>query len=207
MQAGTLIARVRATLLDPAGVYWPDGELYDYLSAAQTAVVSLKPDAYALTATVALTAGVLQGIPQDGVQLLDVVRNAGGTGIRQIERDTLSHANAQWAGAAPQAQVLHYMPDPRNPLRFHVFPPSDGSGSVELVYAAVPPRVAASGDTLVLPQVYESALHAYVCALAFAKNTDRGDLSRYQALMAQFYQLVSGKGQAQVAEAPAGGGG
>lgn len=205
MQAGVVIARARATLLDPAGVYWPDAELYDYLSAAQTAVVSLKPDAYALTAMVTLVAGVLQSIPDDGAQLLDVVRNADGTAIRQIDREALSHANQAWAGVAPQAQVLHYMPDPRNPLRFHVFPPSDGSSSVELVYAGVPPRVAGATDALALPAVYETALHAYVCALAFAKNTDRGDLTRYQALMAQFYQLVSSRSQAQVAEAPAGG--
>ena len=66
MQAGVVVTRARATLLDPNGVYWPDGELYDYLSAAQTAVVNLKPDAYAQTVFVSLVPGVLQAIPAEG---------------------------------------------------------------------------------------------------------------------------------------------
>ena len=205
MQAGVVGTRVRATLLDSGGVYWPDAELYDYLSAAQTAVVNLKPDAYAQTVFVSLVPGVLQSIPSDGSQLLDVVRNADGTAIRQIDRNALSHANQSWASGG-QTEVLHFMPDPRNPLRFHVFPPSDGTSSVEVVYAGTPPRVTQAGDSLALADVYESALHAYVCALAFAKNTDRGDLAKYQGFMGQFYQLVSGKSQAQVAEAPPGAG-
>jgi len=202
MQAGVLIARVRSTLLDPNGDYWTDAELYDYLSAAQTALVSLKPDAYALTAFVTLAPGVLQAIPADGVQLLEVTRNANGGAIREIDRDTLSHTAQNWAGTAQAATVLHYMSDPRNPLRFHVYPPSDGTASVELVYAGIPPRLAAATDTLGLPDVYETALHAYACALAFAKNTDRGDLAKYQGFMALFQQLVTTRTQAQFAEAP-----
>ncbi len=202
MQAGTIIGRVRATLLDPNGDYWTDAELYDYLSAAQTAVVSLRPEAYALTALVTLVPGVLQAIPADGAQLLEVTRNGNGGAIRQIDRDTLSHAAQDWAGAAQSATVLHYMADPRNPLRFHVYPPSDGTASVELVYAGIPPRLAAATDSLSLPDVFETALHAYVCALALAKNTDRGDLAKYQGFMALFQQLVMGRGQGQFAEAP-----
>lgn len=203
MQAGLIVARVRATLLDPNGVYWPDGELYDYLSAAQTAVVSLRPDAYAKTAFVTLAAGALQQVPAGGVQLLDVTRNANGTGIREIDREELAHAVPGWAAAANQAPtILHFMPDARNPLSFHVYPPSDGTSNVELVYAAAPPRVAQATDSLSLPDVYETALHAYTCALAYAKNTDRGDTAKYQSLMQQFVQLVAAKSQGQLGEAP-----
>ncbi len=202
MQAGAVIVRVRASLLDPDGMYWPDAELYDYLSAAQTAVVNAKPDAYARTAFVALAAGALQAIPVDGVQLLDVTRNADGTSVREISREALAHASRAWAGAAPAATILHFMADARNPLRFHVYPPSDGSSSVEVVYAGTPPRLTQATDPLALPDVYETALHAYVCALAFAKNTDRGDLGKYQGFMAAFQRLLDLKSQGQAGQAP-----
>lgn len=203
MQAGTVIARVRATLLDPNGMYWPDAELYDYLAAAQTAVVNAKPDAYAQTVFVQLAAGSLQAIPLDGVQLLDVTRNQDGTAIREISREALAHANSAWASEdATSNVVLHFMADPRNPLRFHVYPPSNGMSSVEVVYAGTPPRPAQASDQLGLADVYETALHAYVCALAFAKNTDRGDLAKYQGFMAMFQQLLGLKSQAQAGQAP-----
>lgn len=134
--------------------------------------------------------------------MLDVTRNASGTAIREISRAELNHSNPTWPSTTPAPTILHYMPDPRNPLVFHVFPPSDGTSSVEIVYAAAPPRVAQATDELVLPDVLETALHAYVCALALAKNTDRGDMAKYQGFMGQFVQLVQGKSQGQFPEAP-----
>lgn len=189
--ASTITARAATTLLDPDGTGWPAAELLDYLNAAQRAVCLLRPDVYTKVASVTLAAGVVQSLPADGNVLLRVLYNANGVSVRMAGIDGMSAA-ANWAAATPAAIVREWAADSRDRTRFFVSPPNDGSGSVVCFYAAVPPALAAGSDPIALPDVYETPLWAYVCSLAYAKNSRRQDMAKSQSMMQTFIAMVTG---------------
>jgi hypothetical protein len=202
LAASVIVDRARRTLLDPApGVTWTDADLLDYLSAAQNAVCQIKADAYPLRATVALAAGVAQALPSDALSLLDIYFNGNGATVNEIGRSLLNNV-AAWPAATPRPVVTDWMSDQRDPRRFFVNPPNDGSGSLFLLYGAIPPRIANVSTNIALPDTYENALWAYMIALAYAENTTRQDLTKSQQWLTFFNALVVGRGQTQKINAP-----
>ena len=72
----SVLDRVQQTLQDTAGIRWSStNELVLWVNDAQREIALLKPDATATNATVALSEGTKQTIPDDGNRLLRVVRN------------------------------------------------------------------------------------------------------------------------------------
>jgi len=202
LAASVIVTRARRTLLDPApGVVWTDADMLDYLSAAQTAVCQIKADAYPLRATVPLAAGVSQALPSDALSLLDIYFNGNGATVNEVGRSLLNNV-ADWPAATQTSIVTDWMSDQRDPRRFFVNPPNDGTGSVFLLYGAIPPRIASTATNISLPDTYETALWSYVVALAYAENTTRQDLAKSAQWMTMFNQLVVGRAQTQKISAP-----
>lgn len=202
--ASVIVDRARTSLIDPRAAHWTDAELYDYLSAAQRAVCQLKPSAYTVTGEISLVAGVVQELDRDvGLQIFDVLYNVGGRACTQTGRELLTEMNPQWTMATPDAEVENWMSDARDPRRFLVFPPNDGTGRVMAMYGAYPPAVDAStGSVLVIPETYDMALWASVMGQALAKNSRRQDLGKSQAFFSIFTGLVTGRMQAKEVNAP-----
>jgi hypothetical protein len=72
----SVLDRVQQTLQDTAGIRWSStNELVLWVNDAQREIALYKPDATATNATVALSEGTKQTIPDDGNRLLRVVRN------------------------------------------------------------------------------------------------------------------------------------
>lgn len=206
MLASDIIGGVRSTLFDPApGVGWSDSELIGYINEALRTTASVKPDMYTVRGFIALVAGEYQQLPADGIALLDVDRNSdasGGRVITQVDADILAESARFWPASTKQAQVEHYLADPRSPRRFRVFPPNDGTGVVNVVYGATPPALAAVGDTVPVSEAYQGALTAYTLSKAYSKPSTRADATKTQMYMAQWGQLVGLKSKGQVAVAP-----
>lgn len=203
--ASVIIDRVRSTLVDPNGVGWTDAELYDYLSAAESAICNAKPDAYTRLEAVSLVAGAAQTLPDDAIQLFAVYWNvADGSAINQVGQDLLNRATPTWAGAAQQDIVEEYMTDERMPARFFVNPPNDGAGQVMALYGAEPPPfvVGSLSQTIHVKDSYQTALWAYVCALAYAKNTKRADVVKSNNMLSMFNQLLGLKAAGQMKNKP-----
>lgn len=191
--ASVIVNRVRNTLVDPNGTGWDDAELYDYLSAAESAVCNAKPDAYTVMDDLPLTAGVVQALPADAIQLFSLYFNTvSGAICTQVGVELQNQANRAWPANPMQADVEEYMTDARNPRRFLVNPPNDGTGTVMAFYGAEPPPFdsAAPSQALNIPDTYQTALWAYVCALAYAKNTKRQDVVKSNAMLGLFNQLL-----------------
>lgn len=203
--ASVIINRVRTTLVDPNGVGWTDAELYDYLSAAESAVCNAKPDAYTKMEALPMVAGPVQALPEDGISLLALYYNIGdGSIVTQVGLELQNQANRTWPATAQQANVEEVMTDVRMPRRFLVYPPNDGTGSVMGLYGAEPPALVdgAPSQTININDTYQNALWAYTCAMAYAKNTKRQDVVKSNNMMQMFGQYLGLRTAGQQMVAP-----
>ena len=190
--AQSVIKRCVETLQDPTSIRWPVAELVRYLNDGQREVVLHRPDAMRKSAAVALVAGTRQTIPSDGLKLIDIVRNTGGTkrAVRQVNREILDAQTPGWHGLAGATEILHFMFDARDPTAFYVYPPAGASSSVEILYAASPADMTepASGalygavtGNISIPDIYGNALQDYILFRAYAKDSEyAGNAARAQ---------------------------
>jgi hypothetical protein len=203
--ASAILDTVAATLLDGAQRTWSEQEKLDYLNQALQATAGARPaDFYVVELAWLLTAGEEQHIPNDGIILIDITRNAIGTQriVTQVDKDLLAESARFWPAATRVPGVEHYTFDPRNPRRFRVFPPNDGTGQIELVYGAVPPQVNYKQEVIDVSPVYEPPLIQYVLARCWAKNSKRQDITKSAACMQQWGSLLGLKSAANLAATP-----
>lgn len=149
----SILERAATIVQDETGTRWPESELLKWLNDGQREIVLLKPDAYAQNESVALVAGTKQSIPAAGLSLIDVVRNMGtngstpGRAARLIRRKILDEQLPDWHSETAQDEIKHFCFDDRDPKRFYVYPPSDGTSQVEVVFSSAPVDVAIPTST------------------------------------------------------------
>lgn len=200
--ASVILDEAAGLLLDATYRTWPAADLLTYLNEALRATAFVKPDMYTVQGFVAMAVGVLQELPEDGVALIDVVRNQNGRVITQVDKGLLEEANRFWPAATRETTLEHYTADPRNPRRFQVFPPSNGTSLVELLYGAVPPTIVSAAEEIPVPDSYQTVLLNFILAKAYAKNSKRQDLVKSNMFMQQWGSLLGLKSGAQLAVSP-----
>jgi hypothetical protein len=173
-----IVDKAEIILQDTTNTRWPASELIGWLNDAQLEIVLQKPEASITNESVAMTAGTKQSLPASGIQLIDVIRNMGaggatpGNAIRIIDRKILDAQVPDWhltAGAA--AVIEHYMFDERDPENFYVYPPSDATTQIEIVYSSAPTTVTA-GQNISLADVYANCILDYILYRAYSKDAD-----------------------------------
>lgn len=200
-----ILNRAAKTLFDETGVRWAPDELLDYLNAGIAAVIAAKPDAGSVSEPLELVAGSRQEIPPEFSQFLGLTHNLGADGetpgkaIRQIERNELDHSNPDWHTVSGNA-VLHFAHDKRLPRVFWIYP--NATGWVELQGVKRPEAVAGPDYELPIDDLYESPLHNWVVAYAYAKSSKSGDMNRASAYLTLFANALGMKSQMQFSFAP-----
>lgn len=203
IQAQTIINRASRTLSDPNAVAWTSAELLDYLNAGQRAVVHVNRDAYTKVGNVSMVSGVIQTLPTDGLVVIRALYNvASGKSIRHVGFDALNTSLSTWPSSTQASDVLEYAVDSREWKTFFVNPPNNGTGVIKMMYGAIPPNLNALTDNIALPDTYDTALWAYVCAMAYAKNTRRQDMQKSAGMMQMFMALVTAGTTATKASMP-----
>lgn len=199
-----IISSVATTLLDTAHRGWPRAEIVGYINEALAATANVKPDFYPRQEFVPMVAGITQVIPADGVSLLELQFNeVSGRVTRQVDAGLLDEANRFWPAATREVDVVEYAADPRDPRRFAVTPPNDGTGSVQVLYGAVPDRVTgSSGETIPVTSNYLAPLIEFVLAKCYGKNSKSQDLAKSNIHMQRWGTLIGLRAKAQVAVAP-----
>tara|TARA_B100000780_G_C21102075_1_gene444799 strand:- start:1333 stop:1986 length:654 start_codon:yes stop_codon:yes gene_type:complete len=176
ISSNDIISKAQTVLQDVAAARWTTTELLSWLNDGQREICLLKPSVSATNQSVTLVAGTKQSIPAVGLQVLRIVRNLTGAGVggkvvSVISRDVLDMRQPMWHTAAATAVADHYVFDELDPRTFYVYPPNDGNGYLETVYAVEPAQVSVGG-TITIPDIHSNNLLDYILYRAYSKETD-----------------------------------
>ena len=208
--AGDILTRARRTLSDPDAVTWSDEDLWDGLTMALSSLCAVKNDAYRVVRDIPLVAGYVQSLPAApltgdvpaGLAVFEVFANTNGEAVNQVGRELLNAANPDWVRNTPQTSVTEWMADVRNRSMFLVNPPNDGTGSVKVLYGAIPPEITGNDDVIPVSDTYEVALWSFVVSYAYGMNTKRRDPTKEAFYMQQFERQIGLRTASQVQTAP-----
>lgn len=172
--AQDIVTRVRDATLDntTGGIRWVDDELIRYINDASQAIVQAKPSSHPTNSEMQLKTGTTQEAPSDAIFILDVIRNVDGKAVRYVERGVLDAGHPDWHTMDPQPEIRHYMMEEHDPRHFYVYPPSDGTGKVQIVYSSEPAQISSLPDELPLSSTYINSYVDYVLYRAYSKDAD-----------------------------------
>lgn len=203
-----VLTRCAVLLQDPTNIRWPQAELLDWLNDGQREIALYKPNAFVKNLSRPLTAGTKQALPADGVSLVDVVRNMGtngttpGAAVRAVAREILDSQTPNWHAATPATAIKHFVYSVLDPKNFYVYPPSDGTGQVEVIYAAAPADATLVG-TITLDDIFVTALVNYVLYRAYSKDAEfAANASAAAAYYQAFQGNLAGKAGAEASSNP-----
>lgn len=198
MQAKELLDRITKTLQDPDYVRWNKEELLDWISEAQIAIART-PGAYSKVSVISLKQGTRQELPADAWELLTITRNVDEDGVpltpvRITTRSLLDAYFPQWHMLAERPLVENYVYDDRFPRMFSVYPPNDGTGRVEAIYAGIPAPITDETTEIELDDTFVPALLSYALYRATSKDSDYAPGTQNAAAWYQSYQSELSQG-------------
>lgn len=202
--ASAIITSVRRVLLDPTpGVTWADADLLAMLNEGERAICAIKREANPVRGAVTLAAGTKQTLPTGGIAVMEAYENTvSGRRCTLANRELVDAAAPFFPAATQEVDAEHYMKDDRDPTRFDVIPPNDGTGSLQMLYGAVPTALTLTSSAINLLDIYEHALKAFILSQAYAENTDRQDLTKATQYENDWKAMVGISSGSQVAVSP-----
>ena len=208
--AQTILQRAITALTDEGNVRWTVTELVRYLNDGQREIITYRPDATATTATVALSVGARQTLPDAAFKLLDVIRNSGGTkaAVRKIDQKLLDAQLPSWQNGTTSTVVKHYMYDLRDIRVFYVYPPAATGASLEMLYSAKPTDIAEQTavnsvtGNISVHDLFANALQDYILYRAFAKDAEYGNVAMATAHYQAFQNAVGVEASATANASP-----
>lgn len=214
LTAGDLVDRAAGTLNDPAHAQWSEADLLEYLSDAQRLAVQVRPQVNPVNVDHALVAGPEQTLPDDGFVLLDVFHNGPkadpGPAISKVSKAALDQGNRDWYRTAIDLErqrqlerlVKQFVYEPENRKTFWIAPyfktediAADSPRYVRLAYAQTPGELTGTGDALVLDDIYQPALLAYMFYRAFMKDiaAEGQGMAKAMGYLEQFMTYLLGR--------------
>jgi hypothetical protein len=209
--ASAIVDKAEIVLQDTTNVHWAASEHLGWLNDGQREIALAKPDACVVTKSVQLATGTRQtigsGTTTDAVMLLKVVRNMGtdgttaGAAVRIIPGELLDAYRPSWHVDSAVSAVTNAVFDPRAPKQFYVYPPSNGTGYVELMYSAIPATVASLAAAITVDDIWANALMDYILYRAYSKPYV-ADPARAMAYYTAFAQALGLNSQNIAANSP-----
>lgn len=196
-----ILGRAGIILNDEDYVRWTKDELIGWINDAAAEVVIRRPSAHAVTDLVALKAGVLQHIPEGGIQILDIPATDDGRPVRRVDRQLLDDQYPGWR-RAKAARTKHYTYDERTATTFYVYPPAVDGAQVEMLYSSPPPQVASDTDSVELDRAYMSPLVSFLLYRALAKDSEYANGTLAAAHYSAFNDALGAQNEVSAAVSP-----
>lgn len=193
---------VQVALNDTGAVTWSEETLLDWANQGERKIVSLVPQANPVIESVVLASAAKQSLPSGGIAFINVIRNMGTTpGTTPGRAVTLTTIIAlaafapDWNTDTQVTAIYNAMPDPLDPTTWYSYPPSDGTGYVELEYGDTPDVIAYdAGGTWkasypTIKEGYVDPLISYILWRAFSQDSGiQGTRQRAVDALGAFYQ-------------------
>jgi len=197
------LANYAAVILqDTKQVRWTADQHTTNLNSAIREIIDLRPDAYTKSRLRKLVPGYEQTLDAAGLFLLKIISNMGldgssaGDAPRIIDLESMDLFMPSWRNDAANGVVRHYIPDPRTPRRFEVWPPQPVKPHyVRLLQAEYPDQVTVgSNENFPLTDSFANAAVQLSLAHGFQKAVG-GDLNRSSFHRSLALQMLGLSGQ------------
>tara|TARA_R110001606_G_scaffold37619_1_gene106222 strand:+ start:1240 stop:1908 length:669 start_codon:yes stop_codon:yes gene_type:complete len=179
-----IIKRVQRVCNDKTGAVWEAKELLEDFNDAIKDIVLHRPDASTVNKFFdCVPESSKQSLPDDALQLIEVIRNKDGSIIAKVARKMLDVMNPVWHQSEPTANIESYVYDERDRKHFYLYPRPAGTTEephqVEVVYSTCPADVAltdeeleagTSDKTIPLEDTYSNAIIDFMLYRAYSKD-------------------------------------
>jgi hypothetical protein len=194
--AQSIVKEVQEQLQDLEGTRWGAPELVAHLNDGQREIATIRPDLYATMLTMPLLPGSRQALPDQCINLMDVIRNTDGPAVQETDRKLLDLLNPSWYTKSGAALVVNYCYDSRDPYVFYVYPPALAGSSVDAVCSVMPEDIAIPSGSpyssvtggITGKDTCKNPLIHFVLFRAFAKDAEYGG---NVSLSAAHYQMFT----------------
>jgi hypothetical protein len=144
LTVGAIVDVVRKKAQDESDYDFTDSELLVLYNLTLRKIVSMQPKASSKNVSRQLSAGSLQQIPADGLQLISVRRNMGtdgttpGAAITEVDVLNMNDLYPDWSTDSQTSAIQHFMRSIHAMNEFYSYPPNDGTGYAEIEYSYAP---------------------------------------------------------------------
>lgn len=200
-----IVTEARELLLDTLEPYrYSDDFIVRKVNQVVRRMAIVRPDLFAVHTGITCAAGILQSAPADSIRLMDVVTNADGAALKEINQDTLDLMVPTWPSQGTSA-LINWMRYPRDPNRFYVYPAAAGTETLNIVYARSPVLLALS-DNIPVPDAYMPCVIDGTCWLMEAIDAEHVESGRARTFKDAYdAALVAGLTIRQLTDADAAG--
>jgi hypothetical protein len=161
---------------------WTENDIVNWYNISAREIVSIRPDANPIVESILLASGTKQDIPAGGISMIDAIRNMGadgatpGAAIIKSSITIIQAFDLSWNTATPSATAETWMPI--SPTQFYVYPPSDGTGYIEIINSKVPATIVYDeagnweSNLVGVKENFVNALVHDILYYAFSRDTD-----------------------------------
>ena len=198
MKLSAVITEVRRVLQDNTAPYrYSDTYLLGFANQALKRMAVLRPDLFAYIGTVTCTAGaVIQSAPTDSIRVMEIFQVQGGSGVTEVNRDSLDETYPGWMNDAA-GPTVNWMRHVRNPNRFFIYPKAPASQVLVVEYAQTPPDYAIDADVALLPDAYFPVVVDGTIFLAESVDNEHVNSNRAQLFQQTFTQALGVNAQSR----------
>lgn len=195
MTGTELLAHLGTLLNDPDGDIWDSDLKVTSVNEALKLIVSLRPDAMAITEALVLAQTAKQSIPSGGLRFLDIPMNTGGLPVRKVSREELNESVPDWSITGDNT-IEYYMFDEENPKTFWVYPvPNAANVSVDIIYSTLPATFLSGSESIGIDDIYLVPVVDYVLSRCFGMMTKGADFGKAASHKNSFFTALGVKTQ------------
>jgi hypothetical protein len=176
---------------------YSDAVLLGFANQTLKRMSVLRPDLFAYIGEIPCTAGaVIQSPPSDSVRIIEIFQVKDGSGVTEVDRNSLDQTYPGWMNDAAGAAV-NWMRHVRNPNKFFIYPKAPVGQVLIGEYAQTPPNYVGTDAVALLPDAFFPVVVDGTVFLAESVDNEHVNSNRAQLFQQSFTQALGVSAQAR----------